>query len=648
MKTQYNRMEGIYEPLRDGSRYVRIQRGEGEELIPLLYDRKLEHLLPRERIIVRFKKRGKEILAQYLGSKKPRAREFIGTIELRGGKYILNPDDLHPPIPLKGDPLLKSYEGKRVRIEILAESQKPPFPFRILEVLPAFPPLKQAIRLVVEEHGLRPSFPKEVLERAERLKELDPRTRLDLRDLPFVTIDSISAKDFDDAVFATRRADGYDLYVAIADVSAYVEEGEPIDRSAYQRATSIYLVDEVIPMLPERLSNDLCSLVPGKPRAVQGVQLSLNRHGIVERARFFEGIILSRARLNYTDVSEYLENGDSSSLKGVSREIKRSLKVMKEIAELLLKHREARGGLDFDLPESDFLIGVQGEISGILYPRRRFAHKLIEEFMILANAEVARALSQAGFPLLYRCHHPPPQERYDLLRRFAGENLKLTLPRTPSPAVFAMILSQVRNTPLERFVSTFVLRSLAPAHYSVENIGHFGLNLPLYCHFTSPIRRYPDLVNHRLLKTLLRRGGISTRKAEELRNRLKEIAKHCTEMEVKAVEVERHLARLLKAQFMQDKIGGRYRGIISGIAPFGIFVELQEYLVDGLVSLDVLPQDEYRVRVDGMALVGKRKGKIFHLGDEVEVELKRVDPKKGHLDFVLLSHHPLDLSQGRR
>lgn len=641
--------EGIYEPFKDGSHFVRVETHKGEDrLLPLLPHKKLTELLPKERILVRLKNHAGGAVAQFHRVKEPRAREFTGTIEVRGRGYILNPDDLHPPIPLKSDPAVEKYLGKRLRLKIPADSHHPPFSFQILELLPPLSPLKQVTRHILDEYGLSQSFPREVIEQAEKLKESDGKGRVDLRDLPFVTIDGVSARDFDDAIYATRHPDGYELHVAIADVSAYVVEGEPLDRVAYQRATSIYLVDDVIPMLPERLSNDLCSLVPGKSRVVQGVRLILNRWGIVERSHFFEGIILSRARLNYTEVSNYLEEGDTSALKGVSREVKNSLKIMKEITELLMTNREARGGLDFDLPESEFIIGLQGEISGILYPKRRLAHKLVEEFMILANCETARALSQGGFPLLYRCHPSPPEDRYRLLRRFTQEYLGLKLPKTPSPGLYSMILNQVRDTPMERLVSTFILRSLAPAQYSVENIGHFGLNLPLYCHFTSPIRRYPDLVNHRLLKTLLHKGGLSRMKADSLRNRLREVAHHCTEKEAKAVEIERHMVRLLKVQFMKDKIGARYKGVVSGLAPFGVFVELDDYLVDGLIPLEALPQDEYRVTEEGLSLTGRRKGMKFFLGDEVEVELKKVDLKKGHLDFALLAHHPLKLTGGRK
>lgn len=635
-------VRGIFEPMKDGSLFVRLKRGDGTEFVlPLLTGRLRKKLLPGTTVEVRLKEQGGRSVAILKRVLPQEELRYTGVLKRKEGKILLEPDDLSPPILLRSSPSLEGHLGKRVRVGVRHPRRSPPYAAEVLEVLSPLSPLEQATEQVLREFSLPRTFPPEILRQAERLSPLPFKGRVDLQELPFVTIDGKDARDFDDAVCALKTPEGYELYVAIADVAAYVPEGDPLDQEAYERATSIYLIERVIPMLPERLSNELCSLVPQEPRPVQGVQMRLNRHGIVEKVSLFQGMILSRARLNYTAVSDFLEEGEAEAVKGLPREVKQSLKVMGELTAILLEQREARGGLDFDLPESEFVIGLKGEVSEILYPRRRLAHKLIEEFMILANVEVARVLTQAGFPLIYRCHARPPRERYENLRRFAEERLGLKLPSLPTPGVYQMLLAQEQDPSRQRLLHTMVLRSMAQAQYTLENLGHFGLNLPFYCHFTSPIRRYPDLVNHRLFKQLLKRGGMSRRRAEELRERLKEVAQHCTEQEIRAVEVERRLARLVKAQFMENKVGERFRGVITGVAPFGIFVELEGYLVDGLVPLEDLPRDHYRVLRDGVTLEGERRGITFAIGDEVEVELRHVDLRKGHLDFHLLSHRPL-------
>lgn len=497
--------------------------------------------------------------------------------------------------------------------------------------------LSKALSFLLEETPLSGSFPSSVEKEVEKMGEVTNFSRrVDLRDLPFLTIDGDKAKDFDDAVYLKKEKDHYELYVAIADVAHYVKEGTFTDQEALRRGTSIYLVERVFPMLPEKLSNDLCSLSPGKDRLVQGVRIVWNRKGVVLETQFFKGVIRSFSRLTYTQVNRFLEGEDREEIPYPIRTV---LRHMKELTLLLREQRERRGGLDFDLREPEFVFGREGNVEAILYPERGLAHFFIEEFMIAANTLVATYLTQAGFPIIYRVHDPPPLEKYAFLRRFCERVFSVRLPSTPTHSVYQRLMRQFSNPPLSYLVPSLILRSLSPARYSSDPLPHFGLNLPLYCHFTSPIRRYPDLVVHRLFREYLEKGSMRESKVKELRGKLSEVARKSTEREVFAMEKEREFVRYLKALFMKGEVGKEYDGVVTGVSSFGLFVTLEEVFVDGLIPLRALPRDHYEYHEELMELKGEKV--LFSLGDRVKVKLVEVDERKGRLYFVLKDHIPL-------
>jgi ribonuclease R len=456
------------------------------------------------------------------------------------------------------------------------------------------------------------------------------KDRLDLRDTIHVTIDGELAKDFDDAVCIEKTDRGFTLYVSIADVSHYVSPGSTLDREAYERGTSVYFPGTVVPMLPKVLSNGICSLNPEEDRLAMTVKLTFNMNGDLTGSSFHKSIIRSVLRLTYNEVEDALIRKDRTIRKEVQRLLP-SLEYMGELATLLSIKREKRGSLDFDLPEPDVILDIEGNIQDILRAERLFSHRIIEEFMIAANEAVANFLTENKVNTMYRIHESPDSEKLKDLERLL-QALSIGYKRSGKDIKgLQEVLRNVEGTNYEFLVNRVLLRSMKQARYASQNKGHFGLASDCYLHFTSPIRRYPDLVCHRALKSLISDGGKRYEDKE-----LQAMANYLSERERLAMEAERDIEDRIRVLFMKDRIGDEYDGIISHITSFGFFVELLDVFVEGLVLLNSLYDDYYHFDEERFRLVGRKTRKIYRVGDKIKVRVALADVEKNQLHFVLI------------
>jgi ribonuclease R len=495
------------------------------------------------------------------------------------------------------------------------------------------------LKVIVAKYGLPDAFPREVEEEAQAVaRPFGPGEiagRADFRGTLTVTIDPETARDHDDAVGIERRADGgWRLAVHIADVAHYVREGGALDQEAYLRGTSVYFPDRVVPMLPHALSSDVCSLVEGQERLTQSAVIEMDAEGRVQRAEFHDGVIRSAARLSY-EQAQGIVDGDAA-LRGRFAHLVDALLGMDELAKLMRRRRHERGSLDLDLPEPRLVLGPDGEMTGIVPHERLDSMRLIEEFMLAANEAVAEALHQAGVGALYRIHERPDPERVEEFSELVA-SLGYRVPgnlEAVRPEDFQLILRQIDGKPEEKLVSYLLLRTMKLARYHEENLGHFGLATEMYAHFTSPIRRYPDLVVHRALRAL--RQGPSPDREGWLREQLPEMGRHLSEMERRAAEAERELVEWKKVRFMASRLGETFSGYVTGVQAFGLFVELDEIYVQGLVHVSSITDDYYRFDEKAHRLKGENTKKAYRLGDRVEVQVVRVDLERRQIDFALL------------
>jgi ribonuclease R len=486
---------------------------------------------------------------------------------------------------------------------------------------------------VIHAHDLPLEFPPEAAAAARRLPPIvapqDSSRRLDLREVPLVTIDGENARDFDDAVFVEPLGTGFCLTVAISDVSHYVAEGGALDLEARARGTSVYFPDRVIPMLPEELSAGICSLKPGEDRLVKAVRLEYESRGRLLGATFHDAVMRSHARLTYGRVKQALVERHPD----VRRELGHLLEPLERaetLSRLLTARRRERGAIDFDLPEAEILFDLRGRPEQIIRADRSVAHQIVEEFMLAANEAVARELARRRILFPYRVHDAPPPDALKTLAQFLegfGIRLQLEHGKATSKAV-QQVLEKAAGRPEERLIHTVVLRSMQQARYAAEPGAHFGLSIEPYTHFTSPIRRYPDLVVQRLLDMALR-GGV------RVPADLPEIAAHASRRERVAMEAEREIVQLKKIQLMTDKVGGEYDGFVSGVAPFGFFVELRDLFVEGLVHVRNLTDDHYEHVETQHSLRGRRTRRTFRIGDPVKVQVAGVSVERRQIDFVL-------------
>lgn len=497
--------------------------------------------------------------------------------------------------------------------------------------------------IVILKHQLPREFPDEVLREADdwqRRRDISlGQGRRDLRDLPFVTIDGETAKDFDDAICVKPEGDGYRLWVSIADVSHYVVPGSALDREAFKRGTSVYFPDQCIPMLPEALSNDLCSLRPKEDRLTFTCEMFYDAQGMPKSADVYKSVIHSKARLTYKQVARALVD----LVPEVREPLTPLLPMLTDALELsrkIRRQRFARGSIDFDMPEPEIQISFEdGSIENIIKAERNEAHFLIEELMIAANEAVARFITARRVPGIYRVHGEPDPEKvknFQILLHNLGFNI--SFPPKPKPGFFNKVLHQVADHAEQRLIQHILLRSMKQAVYSHENLGHFGLASTCYTHFTSPIRRYPDLMVHRVLQGILLRDAPRSEEAREARTlELANMAGHCSRRERVAMEAEWEAVDLQKALFMQRHIGETLRGVVSRIAKFGFFVELFDFFVEGLVLLEDLEDDYYLFDEKKHRLRGRKGGKVFKIGTEVTVKVAKVDVEARQVLFALES-----------
>ena len=569
-------------------------------------------------------------------------KRLLGTYDEIGGKAFLVPMDARiSAIPLAPG-AIRPEKGKVVAAEIsrYGTAMSPPQAHVVKVMGDPDDPEVQA-QSIVFRYGLSTSFSEEVRRETNQIAYTIPPEeiagRTDLRELPIVTIDGENARDFDDAVYVRKTDDRYELLVSIADVAHYVRPDTALDQEAYARSTSVYFPDRAIPMLPEALSNGICSLNPNEDRLTQTVAIEFDAKGGVVASRFFPSVIRSHQRMTYTNVRRILVDRDAEVMAYYGTLVDQ-FQLMEELARLIYEQRKARGNLDFDLPEAEIILDLQGQPENIVRAERNIAHRIIEEFMIAANEAVARRLTEQHCPLLYRVHEGPDQDALEALAPFLlSLGYRLPIKREHiAPLEIQKLLESARGKPEERVLNRVLLRSMKQAIYQPENIGHFGLASTCYTHFTSPIRRYPDLVVHRMLGKVLRGEKLTANVREDMLRQLQEAGKHTSERERHAMDAEREMVDLKKAQFMMNKMGEEFTGFITSLANFGFFVELDAYFIEGLVKLSSLIDDDYDYYEKEYVIKGRRRGRKFRLGDNVRVKVARINAFRSEIDFELL------------
>lgn len=626
---------------RDGYGFVKIENGN-DVFIPARYLRENLHgdrveieLLPggrggkQEGRVARIVERG--------------VSKVTGIYSVEKSAVFLRPSDGRLPTMFiqSGGPGAKSGELVVAEIVNYPSEHTPPV-VKVVSVLGS--PDDPAVELlaVISRYELPDSFSPALLKSAEALAippvESDLDGRMDLRGFTTFTIDGETARDFDDAVSISSEGDNYRLRVSIADVSHYVKPGSTIDKEAYLRGTSVYFPDRCIPMLPESLSNGICSLRPDEERLTVTADMLFSADGDQLAASFYKSIIKSAARLTYTVVSRIIEKNDPDAM-ALHPGLVDDLKMMQKLAGALERMRHERGSIDFDLPEAEIRLAADGSTESIIRAERNQAHKLIESFMLAANEAVASFLSDAEIPLLYRVHEQPDSEKlFSLQEVMTPLGVELPLPgKGVKPAEIQSILAKIAGKPEEHLVNKLLLRSMKQARYTAENSGHFGLAAPFYAHFTSPIRRYPDLIVHRILKWHLENRGKS-RKSSPFPGYpalLIDMGEHTSKRERVAMEAERDIIELKKVLYMEQHLGEKFFGIISSVNPFGFFLELEELFVEGLVHISTLPPDRYTFNETHLTLTAEKSNTVFRIGERHRVTVAAADRAKRQIDFVL-------------
>ncbi len=557
------------------------------------------------------------------------------------GAFFIVPDNkrINQDIMVPADGRGEARAGQIVIAELIEQPSSQSRPLgRIKEVLGEHMAPGMEVRIAIASHGIPIDWPDAVLAEVSHYGDTVPddarQGRWDLREIPLVTIDGITARDFDDAVYCEQRGANWRLLVAIADVSWYVQPGTALDQEARKRGNSVYFPDRAIPMLPEVLSNGLCSLNPAVDRLCMVCEMAFNAEGRMIRSRFAEAVMRSQARLTYDTAAAIVADRDPHVRKEYAALVPH-LDRLQTLYQVLKAAREQRGAMDFDTQETVIEYGADRKIERILPTERNDAHRLIEECMIAANVAAARFLQRNKIPGLYRIHEGPTEERLKKLRAFLGElGLGLSGGEKPTPRDYTRVLEGVKGRADAHLIQTVMLRSLAQATYSPANAGHFGLALEAYAHFTSPIRRYPDLQVHRAIRHILNGGKAADFPYTQAD--LLGLGEHCSMTERRADEATRDAVEWLKCEFMLDKIGQVYDGVITGVTGFGLFVELSGVYVEGLIHVTALRNDYYQFDPVGQRLRGDRSGQIYRLGDSLRVRVVRVDLDERKIDFELI------------
>ncbi|GAA6940550.1 ribonuclease R [Helicobacter pylori] len=576
-------------------------------------------------------------------------KQIVGRFFLEQGIGYVVPDDsrITRDILIPDNARLGARMGQVVVVEL--HPRTAPFfqPIgKITEVLGDNMAKGMEVEIAIRKHDIPHSFPsaveKQLKKWAEDVPEEAKRGRVDLRDLPLVTIDGEDARDFDDAVFCQKQGKGWKLWVAIADVSYYVRPKSALDTEAYNRGNSVYFPNRVVPMLPEKLSNGLCSLNPQVDRLCMVCEITLSAKGKMTDYQFYEAVMNSHARLTYNKVAKILEKDTALCERYAS--LVPHLQDLHDMYQALVKARQQRGAIEFETIESKFIFNALGRIERIEPVVRNDAHKIIEECMILANIASANFMAKHQEPALYRIHAVPSEEKLTAFRSFLAEcGLSLSGGNKPTPTDYAQLLEQIKPRPDHELIQTMLLRSMSQAVYSADNIGHFGLALEEYAHFTSPIRRYPDLTLHRGIKYLLAKQNGSKRKTTDTGGyhyQLEEMdvfGAHCSSTERRADDATREVADWLKCEYMQDHVGEEFDGVISSVTGFGFFVRLNDLFIDGLVHISGLANDYYLFDMPKQRLIGENSGMIFRLGDAVKVRVEAVSLEQKQIDFSLIS-----------
>jgi len=579
-------------------------------------------------------------------------RNIVGIFHKQNGLSFVRPDNprIHRDIYVSPADSLKAKEGEKVVVKLTAWDDPHHNPCGKVTERLGYPNAPGVDMLaIIKTYNLPESFSAEIMNQAEKAAGIDTtkeqERRLDLTGECIYTIDPFDAKDHDDAISLSKTQSGYRLGVHIADVSFYVPEGSALDIEAFERGNSVYLPGMVIPMLPEVLSNDVCSLRPNRRRLAHSVIIDFDRKGEMLGWRVMDTVIRSHAKLSYEEVQEFF---NSQTVTPRIKRVTDSLRLARELATVLTKRRAIDGSLDFDLPEAKIILNEQGEVLELGNRVRLESHRLVEEFMLVANQAVALEIFRKGQPLLYRVHDKPTIEKLNAfsgMMKHLGHNFPV--PQHIKPIQFARFLERVKDLPEADFINELLLRSMQKAVYQRENIGHFGLAFTYYTHFTSPIRRYPDLLVHRLLRKL-KKGKYPAAFARRIPTVIDQVGSHCSETERVAEAAEREAVRTKQVTFMTRHLGDEFEGVISGTMSYGFFVRLKNMGVEGLVRFSSIDDDYYHYDEKQSRIIGRRTGRSFRMGHAVRVGVANVNLERKEIDLYLIEERKKQLAGSRK
>ncbi len=568
-------------------------------------------------------------------------KEILGRLNHEDGLAWVRPDNnrISQDVFIPQDGLMDANEGQVVLVEVLHQPTKRSGPIgKIIKVMGDYMAPGMEIDSAIHAYGIpnewSPELEAELAKIGDEVTEADLEGRKDLRAMQLVTIDGADTKDFDDAVFAKRRKKGWKLVVAIADVSHYVKPGTELDKEAYQRGNSVYFPQRVVPMLPSKLSDGLCSLNPHVDRLCMVADIAIDPEGKIERTQFYQAVMNSKARMTYSQVNDLIHNPESEYREQFAEQLE-NIEALNELYQILKKARSERGALEFETTETRIVFDNERKIEEIVPVVRNDAHKLIEECMLLANVATARFLKWHKVPIVYRVHESPMEEKLKNLRTFLGDfGLTLNGGDEPTAHDFAEVAEKVAGQPYEHLVQTVLLRSMNQAVYQSDNKGHFGLNYENYTHFTSPIRRYPDLLVHRAIRYVWEKSDDKPFMYDEAK--MDVMGQHCSATERRADEATRDAVTFLKCEFLSHRLGEEYEAVVSAATNFGLFVEIDPLYVEGLVHITELGEDYFHYDNARHCLKGERTGKVYRLGDRLKVQIAQVnlDERKVDLRFI--------------
>lgn len=641
----------------DGFGFLVTERGEDDVFLSMRQMKAVFHG-DKARVRIRGKDRRGRSEGEIIEVTERNTDQLVGRLYFEHNLAFIEPlnNRINHDVLLTRESVEGCKQGQIVVVSITEQPSLHGIPQgKLAEVLGDVLTPDMEVEIALRNNDIPIEFPDDVIETVDRMPievtEADMEGRVDLRDLPLVTIDGEDARDFDDAVYCeAKTSGGWRLFVAIADVSHYVRVGTALDQSAFDRGTSVYFPQYVVPMLPEKLSNGLCSLKPKVNRLALVCEMTISANGRVSSYQFYEAVIRSAARLTYTEVARTLAGGESSdAIKGLEHHILE----LQELYNVLVGLREERGALDFDSTELQFSFDDDGNVTGIRPRSRNTAHRIIEECMLCANVSTARFVGRHKKPGLYRVHEPPEAEKTEALREFLARfGVDLPGGDVPTPRDYQWVIERLRTRKNGHVLQVSLLRSMNQAVYQAENKGHFGLNYPAYTHFTSPIRRYPDLLIHRLVKSVIH-SRMQTSAVVRPTPISKEafypyemeevvmLGEHCSYTERRADTAVYDVLEWIKCSYVSDRVGDILEGVITGVTKFGFFVELSDIFVEGLVHVSTLAGDYYQYDQASQSLTGERTKRVYGMGDSVSVQVARVNVDERKVDFELVTHSPL-------